>query len=208
MPDVKCAAFPSLGASSVHNCLCLSHPDRQNVDLLCILFHHSCWFGFNWPFLSCCFFFPHSVSPLPFPLSFILFYLCPSFSPCFPCCLLSNLSLFLFMALCLCRVLGMNGIASIWKCSGDDIEHMWPWLTGQALCGDHTVSLVAGRRNKKGMYNYFKQGRHCERRERSGDGVGCIVSCRSWVCVFVCVRTTYLVTSQQSFQLNGSRKAR
>lgn len=153
-------------------------------------------------------FFPHSVSPLSFPLSFILFYLCPSFSLCFPCCLLSNLSLFLFMALCLCRVLGMNGIASIWKCSGDDIEHMWPWLTGQALCGDHTVSLVAGRRNKKGMYNYFKQGRHCERRERSGDGVGCIVSCRSWVCVFVCVRTTYLVTSQQSFQLNGSRKAR
>lgn len=32
---------------------------------------------------------------------------------------------------------------SIWKCSGDDIEHMGAWIAGRELCGDHTLSLEA-----------------------------------------------------------------
>lgn len=34
---------------------------------------------------------------------------------------------------------------SIWKCSGDDIEHMGARIAGRELCGDHTLSLVAPR---------------------------------------------------------------
>lgn len=140
--------------------VCLSQqPDREKVDLVCVLFpsySHSPSSVFNWPFLSLL---PPSLS-LSFSTLLLMSSSLPSLSLCFSYCLHSYLSPNSFLSVrpstfpslsllllrhCVCVRSWHGWHASIWKCSGDDIEHMWPQLAGWGLCGDHTVSLVGVR---------------------------------------------------------------
>lgn len=139
--------------------VCLSQqPDREKVDLVCVLFpsySHSPCLAFNWLFLSLLSLSLHS-SAYIFTLSLFhsvhlsLALFLAVYSLVFHPTISVSLSVLVspslpLQRLCVCVRAWHGWHASIWKCSGDDIEHMWPQLAGWGLCGDHTVSLVAVR---------------------------------------------------------------
>lgn len=161
--------------------VCLSQqPDREKVDLVCVLFpsySHSPCLGFNWLLFSLL---SLSCSPLlrfylhSFPFSLHLSFSPQLFLSVRPSVVVS-LS-FLLQRHRVCAGAWHGWHASIWKCSGDDIEHMWPRLAGWGLCGDHTVSLVVvrtpalqckGRREKdKDRYNQVKEGERVKKENK------------------------------------------
>lgn len=104
---------------------------------------HTHCIGFNWLF-HCLYLFIFLSSALSHALSHVSVFFWMFSLVSFTQLLSVNPSLFR-QRHCVCARSWHGSHASIWKCSGDDIEHMWPQLAGWRRRGDHTMSLVAVR---------------------------------------------------------------